>query len=131
MSDLFGSPPPPDHAPGPPFDDGEEPVPPYKDKRFLGAISSYKTPEPLNDENWVAWKGQIWPMLELNGVWSHCERAGNPPEEGTAERRDWDTAEGVARILISNNLSAAQFVHVSQATSVKQMWENLKAVHEH
>jgi len=38
---------------------------------------------------------------------------------------------GVARILISNNLSTAQFVHVSQATSVKQMWENLKAVHEH
>ena len=24
-----------------------------------------------------------------------------------------------------------QFVHVSQATSVKQMWDNLKAVHEH
>jgi len=42
-----------------------------------------------------------------------------------------DTAEGVARILISNNLSTAQFVHVSQVTSVKQMWENLKAVHEH
>ena len=35
------------------------------------------------------------------------------------------------RILISNNLSTAQFIHVSRATSVKQMWDNLKAVHEH
>lgn len=44
---------------------------------------------------------------------------------------EWDTAEWVACILISNNLSASQFVHVMQATTVKQMWENLKLVHEH
>ena len=43
----------------------------------------------------------------------------------------WDTAEHVAHILISNNLSAAQFVHVSAAATVKQVWDNLKAVHEH
>ena len=35
------------------------------------------------------------------------------------------------RILISNNLSTAQFVHVSEAATVKQVWDNLKAVHEH
>ena len=34
-------------------------------------------------------------------------------------------------ILISNNLSVAQFVHVSEVGTVKQMWDNLKAVHEH
>jgi len=116
---------------GPALEQNPGEAPAYKDKCFLGAISSFKTPEPLKDENWVAWKGQIWPMLELNGVWSHCEGETEPPEEGTAERREWNTAEGVARVLISNNISAPQFVHVSQATSVKQMWENLKAVHEH
>jgi len=66
---------------GPPgFDIGEAPlngagapIGPYMDKRFLGAISSFKTPEPLNDENWVAWKGQISLMLKLNQVWKHCE----------------------------------------------------------
>ena len=35
------------------------------------------------------------------------------------------------RILISNNLSVAQFVHVSEAATVKQVWDNLKAIHEH
>ena len=42
-----------------------------------------------------------------------------------------DTAEWVAHILISNNLSASQFIHVMQAMTIKQMWENLKSVHEH
>ncbi|KAI6039575.1 hypothetical protein EDC04DRAFT_2568331, partial [Pisolithus marmoratus] len=88
--------------------------------RFLGAVCTFKTPEPLNDSNWVAWKGQIMPMLELNKVWAHCD----------SKRPEWDMAEQVARIIISNNLTVSQFVHVLQATTVKQMWENLKSVHE-
>ena len=47
--------------------------------RFLGVISSFKTPEPLKDENW---ERRICPMLELDGVWAHCEEPGiAPPEE--------------------------------------------------
>ena len=85
--ELFNEAPegPPD-GPGPTRDMPEnlqQPAVPYKEKRFLGAISSFKTPDPLNDENWVAWKGQITPMLELNGVWTHCDGAEEapPPEE--------------------------------------------------
>ena len=104
---------------------------PYMSTRFLGAISSFKTPDPLNDENWVAWKGQIWPMLELNGVDSHCEGPGiTPPVTDVDWRAEWDRAERVGRIIISNNLSVPQFIHVSQAATVRQMWDNLRAVHE-
>ena len=103
----------------------------YMQKRFLSAISSFKTPEPLNDDNWVSWKGQIWPMLELNEVWTHCEGPSIAPPPDNEHRKEWDTAEWVAHILISNNLSGPQFVHVTQATTIKQMWENLKSVHEH
>ena len=49
------------------------PAGPYMQKHFLSTISSFKTSEPLNNNNWVSWKGQIWPMLELNEVWTHCE----------------------------------------------------------
>jgi len=107
------------------------PIGPYMDKRFLGAISSFKTPEPLNDENWVAWKGQISSMLKLNQVWKHCEGPEVALDLDDEWQPIWDTAENVARVLISNNLSAPQFVHISQAATVKQMWENLKSVHEH
>ena len=104
---------------------------PYMSTRFLDAISSFKTPDPFNDENWVAWKGQIWPMLELNRVDSHCEGPGiAPPVTDVDWCAEWDRAERVARIIISNNLLAPQFIHVLQAATIKQMWDNLWAVHE-
>jgi len=49
------------------------PIGSYLDKHFLSAISSFKMLTLLNDKNWVAWKGQISPMLKLNQVWKHCE----------------------------------------------------------
>ena len=107
------------------------PAGPYMQKCFLGAISSFKTPELLNDNNWVSWKGQIWPMLELNEVWTHCEGPSIVPPPDDEHRMEWDTTEQVACILISNNLLGLQFVHVMQAMTIKQMWENLKSVHEH
>ena len=126
-------PPGPPEGPGPaPENPGGPHAVPYKKKWFLSAISSFKTPDPLNDENWVAWKGQITPMLELNGVWTHCDGVEvAPPPEEVERYKEWEIAECVACILILNNLSAVQFVHVSQATSVKQMWDSLKAIHEH
>ena len=99
--------------------------------RFLGAISSFKTPEPLKDENW---ERRICPMLELNGVRVHCEEPGiAPPEEDVDWRAEGVNAEWVdelgcrqaARVL--NNLSAPQFVHVSQAATVKRPLYEMKA----
>ena len=84
----------PDEAPGPVPENLQQQAVPYKEKRFLGAISSFKTPNPLNDENWVAWKGQITPMLELNGVWTHCDGAEVvPPPEELEGCKEWETAE--------------------------------------
>ena len=120
-----GATPRPDQNPG----NGVQ-IGPYMDKCFLGAISSFKTPEPLNDENWVAWKGQISPMLKLNQVWVHCEGPDAVPDLDDAQRPIWDTAQDVACVLISNN-SVPQFVHISQAVTIRQMWESLKSVHEH
>ena len=122
----------PDEITGPaPEDLQQQQAVPYKEKCFLSTIS-FKTPDPLNNENWVAWKGQIMPMLELNGVWTHCDRAEEaPPPEEKEQCKEWDTAERVMQILILNNLSVAQFVHVLEVATVKQVWDNLKAVHEH
>ena len=53
--------------------DKDEKIPPYMQGRFLGALATWKTAEPLDNNNWIAWKGQITPMLMLNGVWGHCD----------------------------------------------------------
>ena len=42
----------------------------------------------------------------------------------------WDTAEMVAKTMISVNIKPPQFVHIAQATTVQQIWENLTSVHE-
>jgi len=70
-------------------------------------------------------------MLKLNQVWMHCEGPEAAPGPDNARRPIWDTAEDVVHVLISNNISALQFVHISQAATVRQMWESLKSVHEH
>ena len=67
------------------------PAGPYMQKCFLCAISSFKMPELLNDNNWVSWKGQIWPMLELNEVWTHCEGLSIVPPPNDDCRAEWDT----------------------------------------
>ena len=84
------------------------PAGPYMQKHFLGAISSFKTPELLNNDNWVSWKGQIWPMLELNEVWTHCEGPSIVLPPDNEHHMEWDTAEWVVCILISNNFLGPQ-----------------------
>ena len=32
-------------------------LPPYLQNRFLGALATWKPAEPLDDNNWIAWKG--------------------------------------------------------------------------
>jgi len=104
---------------------------PFMEGRFLGAISTFKAAEPLGDSNWVAWKGQIIPMLELNQVWDHCEGDTNPmPEKSDPKYKQWMVAEQVAKVILTLNIKNSQFVHISQAASMKQMWENLTAVHQ-
>ena len=69
------------------------------------------------------------PALELNNVWGHCD-GSDPHPNDPCKAQNWDKAEKVAKMMISVNIKPAQFVHVVQATTVKQMWENLVSVHE-
>ena len=69
------------------------------------------------------------PVLELNDVWGHCD-GSDPRPNDPCKAQNWDKVEKVAKTMISMNIKPAQFVHVAQATTVKQMWENLVSVHE-
>ena len=108
----------------------EETLPPYMQNRFLGALATWKTVELLDDNNWIAWKGQIMPMLQLNGVWGHCIGTDLHPIDNPRKAGQWDTAEMVAKTMISMNIRLLQFVHITQAVTVQEIWENLTSVHE-
>ena len=112
----------------PPEDESFEP-PPYMQSCFLGALGSWKMTEPLDDTNWVAWKAQMTSMLHVNKVWGHCDGTIIPPEVNEPPAfNKWDTADEVAKLLISGNIKSAQFMHVVQAITAKQMWDNLTSV---
>ena len=70
------------------------------------------------------------PMLELNHVWGHCDGSDPCPINDPCKAQNWDKAEKVAKTMNSVNIKPAQFVHVVQATTVKQIWENLASVHK-
>ena len=59
----------------------EEQLPPYLQNCFFGALATWKPAEPLDDNNWIAWKGQMTPMLELNNVWGHCDGSDPHPND--------------------------------------------------
>ena len=90
----------------------EEILPPYMQNHFLGALATWKTVEPLDDNKWIAWKGQIMPMLQLNGVWGHCIGTDLHPVDNPRKAGQWDTAEMVAKTMISVNIRPPQFVHI-------------------
>ena len=108
----------------------EEILPPYMQNRFLGALATWKTVEPLDNNNWIAWKGQIMPMLQLNGVWGHCIGTDLCPIDNPHKAGQWDMVEMVAKMMISVNIQPLQFVHIAQAIMVHEIWENLMSVHE-
>ena len=108
----------------------EETLPPYMQNCFLGALTTWKTVELLDNNNWIAWKGQIMPMLQLNGVWGHCIGTDLCPIDNPCKAGQWDMAEMVAKTMISVNIRPPQFMHIAQAVMVQEIWENLTSVHE-
>ena len=108
----------------------EEILPPYMQNHFLGALATWKTVELLDDNNWIAWKGQIMPMLQLNGMWGHCIGTDLRPVDNPRKAGQWDMAEMVVMMMISVNIRLPQFVHIAQAVTVHEIWENLTSVHE-
>ena len=97
----------------------------------MGAVSTYKI-DPLKDDNWVAWRSRMTTMLKFQHAYDHVEGTVPRPDDPVKGYK-WDQRDYLAQILIKNNTSDEQMVHINQ-DSVKtaaQMWSNLRAVHEH
>ncbi|KAG6328651.1 hypothetical protein ID866_10438 [Astraeus odoratus] len=44
------------------------------------SMNNYKLLQPLKDGTWVAWKGQITPLLKLNRIWDHMVGTAQLPD---------------------------------------------------
>jgi len=43
---------------------------------------------------------------------------------------DWRFNDNYAQVIIANNITSTEMVHVSQCFTASAMWDNLEAVHE-
>ena len=88
-----------------------------------------KLSEPLNEENWSVWRERMRRVLQLCEVEEYVD--GHVPRPGDAlEARNWDWNDNYAQVIIMNNISQNEMVHVGQCKTANSMWNSLEAVHE-
>ena len=88
-----------------------------------------KLSEPLNEDNWMAWRERMRRVLRLCGVEAYAEGKIGIPED-TKSAQNWEFNDNYAQVMIINNISSTEMVHVSQCSTAKAMWDNLEVVHE-
>ena len=88
-----------------------------------------KLSEPLDETNWKGWQQRMKRVLRLCGILAYAE--GKVPIPGdTKSAKNWEFNDNYAQVMIINNITSAETVHVSQCLTAKAMWDSLEAVHE-
>jgi hypothetical protein len=85
--------------------------------------------DPLNESNWMAWRERMKRVLRLCGVNAYAEGTVEIPTDAKGVE-DWEYKDNYAQIMIINNVTSTEMVHVSQCNTAKAVWDSLEAVHE-
>lgn len=98
--------------------------------------------EPLNLDNWLPWKRHVCAMLWKKKLLTLVEgpemsirvcpvqtRETATPEEQTKITK-WEEANGQAWTIIELSIGDKEMIHISGASTAKEMWDQLKLVKE-
>ena len=91
-----------------------------------------RTDDCLDETNWTVWRHRLMLMLQICGVKGYvngtvkCPDSAHDPEGA----RNWIFNDTYAKVLIANNVTTTQMVHISQSRTAQESWSNLKAVHD-
>jgi hypothetical protein len=88
-----------------------------------------KLSEPLNESNWMPWRERMRRVLRLCEVDAYVEGKIDRPDDAK-NAANWKFNDNYAQIMIINNITSTEMVHVGQCDTAKGMWDNLEAVHE-
>ncbi len=87
-----------------------------------------KIKEPLDNTNWA-----IWRIFTLCGVGPYIYGTLPHPDETLADLGSvivWDQNDVYTQILITNNITQDQMVHVSRLNMAYEIWKSLEAIHK-
>ena len=85
--------------------------------------------EPLNENNWMAWRERMKRILLLCGVEEYTRGKIKRPTDSINES-NWVFNDNYAQAVILNNITSTEMVHVGQCTTAHAVWESLEAIHE-
>jgi hypothetical protein len=90
-----------------------------------------RTRDPLDDTNWFIWRDRMTFMLKMCGVDDHVKGRVDCPDPHTdpAGAENWAFSDGYAKMLITNNVTVGQMVHIGQCVNAREMWSTLEAAH--
>ena len=88
-----------------------------------------KLSEPLTKHNWMAWREHMKRVLRLCGVEAYAEGSVVRPAD-TKGAENWEFNDNYTQVMIINNITSLEMMHVSQCMTAKTMWDSLEAVHE-
>src|SRR6267154_2128910 len=89
-----------------------------------------RTREPLNDSNWSIWKGSMKCMFSLCNVTEYVFGAIRRPHfaHDPIGAKNWDFNDLYAAMLIYENISTAQKIHMWQDNTAYEVWRNLEVI---
>jgi hypothetical protein len=99
--------------------------------REATAIAKLSDQHHLTDTNWMVWRERITRVLKLCGVAEYVTgTVKRPVDNDSDDGQNWLFNDNYAQVVIVNNITASEMVHVGQCKTAHEIWDNLEAVHE-
>jgi hypothetical protein len=94
--------------------------------------SEHKTYNLLNEENWQSWRDDILLVFNVCSLDGYVNGTLKCPEEATDAlgAENWRYNDKYTRKVIRDRLSTSQKYHTSNCDTAREMWANLKAIHQ-
>src|SRR5260370_36869267 len=88
--------------------------------------------DPLDDENWSSWRDDIILTFNICGMTDYITKHIKCPEAHIDLKgaENWAYNDQITQRTIRNNVGRNQKIHCTRATSVQEMWKNLKAIYQ-
>ena len=88
-----------------------------------------KLPDPLGENNWMAWRERMRRVLRLCGVEAYVDGAV-PIPQGTTSLANWVYNDNYAQVIITNNVASPEMLFVTKCDTARTMWKSLEDIHE-
>jgi hypothetical protein len=99
------------------------------DKVSTRESSVTKIPEPLTKENWNDWKSRMNPIFNLCDIEGYIDGQIPCPANST-QAKNWHFNDNYSKLIIMNNITSLQMIHIGECKTAHLMWASLQAVHE-